>query len=693
MSDYVVNLKTPPETAQSIATKLNTLVEAIDVSVIDGAVTRKEFREIGDIFVKKDVLEKIVERTNKQVQSVNDSIYVIEQGRKKLADLRWHGGGSSSSSTGGAVSSVFGRTGAVIAVSGDYTTATVPDSTNKRYVTDAELVVLANTSGVNTGNQTNGNMTVYTIAASNSSTTDKANADFTCTGTADQTQINTYISTLLAAKGGSLLFAAGTYNLSSTIAITGDGSSNGPTISIMGAGNRNTIFVPASGTHAFTITGATQVNIWNVAGTLAGSSDFIHTTSNNSAPYWSFWLSSFKNIFVKGDFSAHSGWLMNMENPFRSTFENIEGQGIGNGIYLKTSTASPNYNPGNSTFLRCFMDLNGAANGVAYKIHTVDSNTSGSLMNILTFIHCEAIDSKSSSTTSIGWYLLGNSLLYPATKDITIINSNIEQFNTCVKLVHAVENHVHLSYADTKTSGTIFDVSSDSQKNELYADSGYVAPAATTKFLNDANTSATAPTIAGGYEAYIDTGGTLSITKSSSTILTKNAVSGPGTIPTEFTTFDLPANVIQRVLVSSTAPSTDQVLTATGVAAATWQTPSITATSTTTVSNKRNTKRVVTTTQSATPIINTDNTDVAEITGLAQAITSFTTNISGTANAMDSLIINITDNGTARAISWGSSFESSGNVTLPTTTVISTKLTVGFFWNTATSKWRCVAVA
>jgi len=115
-------------------------------------------------------------------------------------------------------------------------------------------------------------------------------------------------------------------------------------------------------------------------------------------------------------------------------------------------------------------------------------------------------------------------------------------------------------------------------------------------------------------------------------------------------------------------------------------------TDTQTVTNKRVTKRVVTVTQSATPTINTDNTDVAHITGLAQAVTSFTTNLSGTPVNGDTLRINITDDGTARAITWGASFEAS-TVALPTTTVISTRLDVGFIWNTATSKWRCVAVA
>lgn len=109
--------------------------------------------------------------------------------------------------------------------------------------------------------------------------------------------------------------------------------------------------------------------------------------------------------------------------------------------------------------------------------------------------------------------------------------------------------------------------------------------------------------------------------------------------------------------------------------------------------NARVAKRAPAITQSATPAINTDITDVAHITGLAQAITSFTANLTGTPVQGDTLRIDITDNGSAKAITWGSSFESSGGATLPTTTVAGVRLDIGFVWNTVTSKWRCIAVA
>lgn len=95
---------------------------------------------------------------------------------------------------------------------------------------------------------------------------------------------------------------------------------------------------------------------------------------------------------------------------------------------------------------------------------------------------------------------------------------------------------------------------------------------------------------------------------------------------------------------------------------------------------------------SATPTINTDNVDAHSITALATAITSMTTNLSGSPTNFQKLIIRIKDNGTARAIAWGASFEAKG-VALPTTTVISKVLTVGFIYDTATSKWGCVAVS
>lgn len=88
-----------------------------------------------------------------------------------------------STASGGGVDSVFGRTGAVVAQSGDYTTAIVADSSNKRYVTDAQLVVIGNTSGTNTGDQTNITGNAGTVTTINGKITAGSNITLTGAGT------------------------------------------------------------------------------------------------------------------------------------------------------------------------------------------------------------------------------------------------------------------------------------------------------------------------------------------------------------------------------------------------------------------------------------------------------------------------------------------------------------------------------
>lgn len=114
--------------------------------------------------------------------------------------------------------------------------------------------------------------------------------------------------------------------------------------------------------------------------------------------------------------------------------------------------------------------------------------------------------------------------------------------------------------------------------------------------------------------------------------------------------------------------------------------------STNTLTNKRITQRVSAEASSATPTINTDNVDAHSITAIGTDITSMSSNLSGTPTNFQKLIIRFKDDGTARAIAWGTSFEARG-VALPTTTVISKVLTVGFIYDTVTSKWGCVASA
>ena len=111
-----------------------------------------------------------------------------------------------------------------------------------------------------------------------------------------------------------------------------------------------------------------------------------------------------------------------------------------------------------------------------------------------------------------------------------------------------------------------------------------------------------------------------------------------------------------------------------------------------TLTNKRVTIRTNTVASSATPSVNTDTTDEFTITALAVAITSMTTNLTGTPVNGDMLLVRIKDNGTAQSITWGASFRQCG-ATLPTTTVISKTLYILFIWNSTDSIWDCVSTA
>lgn len=113
--------------------------------------------------------------------------------------------------------------------------------------------------------------------------------------------------------------------------------------------------------------------------------------------------------------------------------------------------------------------------------------------------------------------------------------------------------------------------------------------------------------------------------------------------------------------------------------------------STNTLTNKRITRRLTTTNAPwATPTTNTDNVDIMKFTGLATDITSMSTNLSWTPVEGDKIEFIFLDNGTARAITRWASFAAT-TVPLPTTTVISTKLRVGFErWG---STRDCIAVA
>ena len=122
------------------------------------------------------------------------------------------------------VDSVFGRTGVVTPQSGDYDTDEITEVTDKKFVTDAYITLLSNTTGENSGDNADnsqyssktGRTATYTVATSDSTDEARAQADYVGDGTADDVEIQAAID---AANGGKVFIFNGTYDQTAQIDI------------------------------------------------------------------------------------------------------------------------------------------------------------------------------------------------------------------------------------------------------------------------------------------------------------------------------------------------------------------------------------------------------------------------------------------------------------------------------------------
>jgi hypothetical protein len=101
------------------------------------------------------------------------------------------------------------------------------------------------------------------------------------------------------------------------------------------------------------------------------------------------------------------------------------------------------------------------------------------------------------------------------------------------------------------------------------------------------------------------------------------------------------------------------------------------------LTNKRLDPRVTSTASTATLTPSWDNDDIDIITAQAAALTI--ANGTGTPVQGQMILIRIKDNGTARAIAYGTQYRA-GNIALPTTTILSKTLYLLFGWNSTDTK-------
>ena len=116
----------------------------------------------------------------------------------------------------------------------------------------------------------------------------------------------------------------------------------------------------------------------------------------------------------------------------------------------------------------------------------------------------------------------------------------------------------------------------------------------------------------------------------------------------------------------------------------------VTLTATQTQTNKRITPRIGTVTSSSTPTPAGDSNDQFNVTALAVGATFAAP--TGTPTDAQKLMVRIKDNGSAQTLAWNAIYRALGT-TLPTTTVATKTLYLGFIYNAADTTWDCVASA
>ena len=119
----------------------------------------------------------------------------------------------------------------------------------------------------------------------------------------------------------------------------------------------------------------------------------------------------------------------------------------------------------------------------------------------------------------------------------------------------------------------------------------------------------------------------------------------------------------------------------------------VTATSTTTFTNKRISPRVTTITSNATLSPSADNDDIYAVSALGISVTTINAP-SGTPVDGQKLIIRVISDSSIRTISgWNAIYRFSTAFPAPTSTVASSTHTWGFMYNTTAAKWDCLAQA
>ncbi|AXG81144.1 hypothetical protein [Streptomyces paludis] len=346
----------------------------------------------------------------------------------------------------------------------------------------------------------------YRLVASATAPADvKAKANYVCTGSADQTQINTAITEAQAEGGGIVQLTGGSFTLSGPVGISGTVNEDDPrTVTLAGVGEFATLLKPAPGVHGISLTNWAQCHIRDLGIIISGSSNGIVSQGVTSGDTRSFWCSSFRNLRINGSYTpTNTGWGMYLDMPFRSAFDNIEIEGTRNGMMLYNNSAVQN--AGDCSFTRMFIEIVGTG-GTAIQVHSVDGN-----MNQNNFNMVEALaDGPDCTGILIDGAEHGASQRFWGT--------NLEQFQTLVNVANGESNVFDLNYVTCRDGGAgnrAFVCGSNSYGNTFSAK--WLNVSGAVKVIEDNNNTSNVPNVFDGIRIE-NNAGAVTYSKTNSTV-------------------------------------------------------------------------------------------------------------------------------------------------------------------------------
>jgi hypothetical protein len=349
----------------------------------------------------------------------------------------------------------------------------------------------------------------YVVAASTAGPLVKAKADYVCDGVADNVQIQQAIDAAKAAGGGIVQLSYGQFNCAATLTISGNtDEDDADSVTVRGVGQQATTLKMAVDTAGINLTNWCIANIENLGIIAAGTGSCITSTAVLSGNEVSFWHSSFRNLRLNGYLGAGSttGWGMDLSMPWRSTFENIEIEGMANGVRL--SNQGTVQNAGDCTFTRMFIEIVGNGH-TAIHVSSPSNNMNQNNFNMVEIgangTGCTGIliDGASGGASQRFWGL------------------NAEQFQTTINVANGESNVFDCNYVcgDTGQSGNkMFVCGSNAYNNSFSAKWINVAGGDTLQIIEDLNTTSNCPNVFEKIRIENNSGSTVTYTKSSSTV-------------------------------------------------------------------------------------------------------------------------------------------------------------------------------